>query len=44
MKATPNPYILKLLHEDGSFRLIRRAGTPMDYFATLDCTEFSIHN
>ena len=44
VKATPNPYILKLLHEDGSFRLIRRAGTPMDYFATLDCTEFSFHN
>ena len=44
VKATPNPYILKLLHEDGSFRLIRQAGTPMDYFATLDCTEFSFHN
>ena len=33
-----------LLREDGSFRLIRRAETPMDYFATLDCTEFSFHN
>ena len=33
-----------LLHPDGSFRLIRRAETPMDYFATLDCTEFSFHN
>ncbi len=26
-----------LLCEDGSFRLIRRAQTPKDYFATLDC-------
>lgn len=25
-----------LLHEDGSFQLIRRAETPKDYFATLD--------
>ena len=33
-----------LLHPDGSFRLIRRAEPPMDYFATLDCTEFSFHN
>ena len=33
-----------LLREDGSFQLIRRAETPMDYFATLDCTEFSFHN
>lgn len=33
-----------LLHEDGSFQLIRRAETPMDYFATLDCTEFTFHN
>ena len=33
-----------LLHEDGTFRLIRRAETPMDYFATLDCTEFKFHN
>ena len=33
-----------LLHPDGSFRLIRRAETPVDYFATLDCTEFSFHN
>ena len=30
-----------LLKEDGSFQLIRRAETPMDYFATLDCTEFN---
>ena len=29
-----------LLREDGSFKLIRRAETPADYFATLDCTEF----
>ena len=33
-----------LLKPDGSFQLIRRAETPMDYFATLDCTEFSFHN
>ena len=33
-----------LLHPDGRFQLIRRAETPMDYFATLDCTEFSFHN
>ena len=26
-----------LLREDGSFELIRRAETPADYFATLDC-------
>lgn len=31
-----------LLHVDGSFQLIRRAETPGDYFATLDCTEFSL--
>ena len=31
-----------LLREDGSFKLIRRAETPADYFATLDCTEFKI--
>ena len=31
-----------LLHEDGSFQLIRRAETPGDYVATLDCTEFSL--
>lgn len=31
-----------LLHEDGSFQLIRRAETPGDYFATLDCTDFSL--
>ena len=29
-----------LLKADGSFRLIRRAETPADYFATLDCSEF----
>lgn len=33
-----------LLCEDGSFRLIRRAENPMDYFATLDVTEFQFHN
>ena len=32
------------LKEDGSFKLIRRAETPMDYFATLDVTEFQFHN
>ena len=26
-----------LLHEDGSFDMIRRAETPRDYFATFDC-------
>ncbi len=26
-----------LLHEDGSFSMIRRAETPKDYFATFDC-------
>jgi len=31
-----------LLREDGSFKLIRRAETAQDYFATLDCTEFKI--
>ena len=31
-----------LLREDGSFKLIRRAETERDYFATLDCTEFDI--
>ena len=30
-----------LLQRDGSFKLIRRAERPSDYFATLDCTEFS---
>lgn len=30
-----------LLCEDGSHRLIRRAETPRDYFATLDCTPFA---
>ena len=33
-----------LLKEDGSFQHIRRAETPMDYFATLDMTEFQFHN
>ena len=33
-----------LLHSDGSFKLIRRAETPMDYFATLDITGFAFHN
>ena len=33
-----------LLRGDGSFKLIRRAERPMDYFATLDCTEFQFHN
>ena len=31
-----------LLKEDGSFEMIRRAETPRDYFATLDC--FPINN
>ena len=29
-----------LLQEDGSFKLIRRAETPADYFATFDMSEF----
>ena len=29
-----------LLREDGSFKLIRRAETPTDYFATFDMSEF----
>ena len=29
-----------LLREDGGFTLIRRAETPADYFATLDCTPY----
>ena len=33
-----------LLKPDGSWKLIRRAEKPMDYFATLDCTEFKFHN
>jgi len=33
-----------LLKEDGSHQLIRRAETPMDYFATLDCTPFHFHD
>jgi len=32
-----------LLKEDGSFKLIRRAETPADYFATLDFTEFKLN-
>ena len=31
-----------LLQEDGSFKLIRRAETPADYFATLDMSEFKL--
>ena len=30
-----------ILREDGSFKLIRRAEKPRDYFATFDCTEFT---
>ena len=30
-----------LLKSDGSFKLIRRAETVQDYFATFDCTEFT---
>ena len=33
-----------LLKEDGSFQLIRRAETPMDYFATFDITPFKFHS
>ena len=29
-----------LLCDDGSFKMIRRAETPADYFATLDCTPY----
>ena len=29
-----------LLESDGSFKLIRRAETPKDYFATFDCFDF----
>ena len=29
-----------LLQEDGGTRMIRRAETPADYFATFDCCEF----
>ena len=32
-----------LLKEDGSFQMIRRAETPMDYFATFDITPFKFH-
>ena len=28
-----------LLREDGKVEMIRRAETPMDYFATLDCLD-----
>ena len=31
-----------LLRPDGSFRMIRRAETPKDYFATLDCLNLNI--
>lgn len=31
-----------LLREDGAAEMIRRAETPDDYFATLDCSEFEI--
>ena len=31
-----------LLKEDGGFEMIRRAETPRDYFATLDC--YPIYN
>ena len=30
-----------LLHNDGSFSMIRRAEKPRDYFATLDFSEFA---
>ncbi len=33
-----------LLRQDGTFQMIRRAETPMDYFATLDITEFHFHD
>ncbi len=33
-----------LLRQDGTFQIIRRAETPMDYFATLDITEFHFHD
>ena len=33
-----------LLCADGSHRLIRRAETPQDYFATLDCTGFQFED
>ena len=29
-----------LLQEDGTAKLIRRAETPKDYFATFDCFDF----
>ncbi len=32
-----------LLHPDGSFKLIRRAETPADYFATFDGSEFKFN-
>ena len=33
-----------LLKSDGSFKLIRRAETPSDYFATFDCFDFKFGN
>ena len=33
--------ILEFQDADGSFKLIRRAEKPSDYFATFDCTEFT---
>jgi len=33
-----------LLKPDGSFQMIRRAETPMDYFATFDVSEFKFHS
>ena len=36
VKALPNPAILRILKEDGSVQMIRRAETPKDYFATFD--------
>jgi len=33
-----------LLHEDGSFDMIRRAETPKDYFATFDCFDFDLES
>ena len=31
-----------LLQPDGSYRMIRRAETPADYFATFDCFDFNL--
>ena len=33
--------LLTATKPDGSFKLIRRAEKPSDYFATFDCTEFT---